>query len=122
MTSCAFIYFFPISILLSNDVQLNPGPRLTYRNLYVSHWNANSLSVNNFSKVDLISGYEINNLFISLFDVNIFSGVVPQNYGEHSFRLTLELFSLFLYHRLLCAKLSTSHLNHIKPQREPVQG
>ena len=55
------ILIFSINILLSGDVEANPGPgppsMNIYSNLSVCHWNAGSLPVHNFVKIDLIKAF-----------------------------------------------------------------
>ena len=43
-------------ILLSGDIELNPGPK-RYFNLKVCHWNLNSLRSNNFAKLTSLQAY-----------------------------------------------------------------
>ena len=55
------ILIFSINILLSGDVEANPGPGPPSMNIYnklsVCHWNAGSLPVQNFVKIDLIKAF-----------------------------------------------------------------
>ena len=45
-------------ILLSGDVEINPGPRRnTDKTFLISHWNLNSLLANNYNKLFLLRAY-----------------------------------------------------------------
>ena len=58
------VLVFADNILLSGDIELNPGPRISdCQNLSVSHWNVNSLSVHDFTKLDLIKAFNSNHDF-----------------------------------------------------------
>ena len=43
----------PFLILLSGDIETNPGPKL----ISVCYWNLNSISAHNFTKISLLTGY-----------------------------------------------------------------
>ena len=52
--------------MLSGDVEENPGPKhKPCQNFSICHWNVNSVSAHNFSKVPLLRAY----MFIHKFDV-----------------------------------------------------
>ena len=43
---------------LSRDIELNPGPKSnSYKHFTACHWNLNSISAHNFSKVSLLNAY-----------------------------------------------------------------
>ena len=49
---------YTLVISLCGDVEVNPGPRTKANNSFlVFHWNINSISANNFSKVCLLRTY-----------------------------------------------------------------
>ena len=53
------LFFFlmkSLLILLSGDIELNPGPK-RYFNLKVCHWNLNSLPSHNFAKLTSLQAY-----------------------------------------------------------------
>ena len=60
-----FPYKFPLLarlysllISLSGDVELNPGPkRVSISNISICHWNVNSISAHNYTKLFLIKTY-----------------------------------------------------------------
>ena len=53
-------------ILLSGDIESNPGPREKENTLSVCHWNLNSVWVDNFSKIAQITA------FLSVHNFDIF--------------------------------------------------
>ena len=60
------IWLYSILIKLSGDVEENPGPkRKPCQSFSICHWNVNSVSAYNFSKVSLLRAY----IFIHEFDV-----------------------------------------------------
>ena len=62
-------------ILLSNDIQLNPGPQPNLQNncLNFINWNLNSLTKDNFQRVDLIEAHNsiFNYYLISVCETNL---------------------------------------------------
>ena len=44
-------------ILLSGDIELNPGPRINTRDLSISQWNLNSVWVDDFAKIAQMSAF-----------------------------------------------------------------
>ena len=49
---------YSILILLSADVELNPGPkRASTSNISMSHWTLNSISAHNYTKLFLLKAY-----------------------------------------------------------------
>ena len=68
MTVLCLRYIWRSSILvkLSDDVEENPGPKAKpCQSISICHWNVNSVSANNFSKVSPLRAY----IFIHKFDV-----------------------------------------------------
>ena len=64
----SFLYLFirydfaawsiPFSILLSGDIETNPGPKPIARQSFsICHWNLNSISAYNFTKISLLTAY-----------------------------------------------------------------
>ena len=48
-------WFYSLLLLLSGDVELNPGPKRNYSNAFsICHWNLNSISAHNYAKVFLL--------------------------------------------------------------------
>ena len=51
-------WLYSLLILLSTDVELNPGPkRVSTSNISICHWNLNSISANNYIKLSLLKAY-----------------------------------------------------------------
>ena len=48
----------PFSILLSGDIETNPGPKpIAGQSFSICHWNLNSISARNFTKISLLTAY-----------------------------------------------------------------
>ena len=63
-------------ILLSADVELNPGPkRASTRNISICHWNLNSISAHNYTKLFLLKAY----IAIHKFDIICLSETYPDS-------------------------------------------
>ena len=61
-----YIWRSSILVKLSDDVEENPGPKAKpCQSISICHWNVNSVSANNFSKVSPLRAY----IFIHKFDV-----------------------------------------------------
>ena len=61
-----FVSFFSRKLLLSGDIETNPGPRRNLSNHFtICHWNLNSISAHNFAKVQLLKAY----LAVHKFDI-----------------------------------------------------
>ena len=53
-----FVYLFPRKLLLSGDIETNPGLKYNLNNHFtICHWNLNSISAHNFAKVQLLRAY-----------------------------------------------------------------
>ena len=51
-------WFYSLLLLLSGDVELNPGPKHNYSNAFsICHLNLNSISAHNYAKVFLFKAY-----------------------------------------------------------------
>ena len=51
-------WFYSLLLLLSGDVELNPGPKRNSSNTFlIYHWNLNSISADNYAKVFLFKAY-----------------------------------------------------------------
>ena len=51
-------WLYSLLILLSADVELNPGPkRASASNISICHWNLNSISAHNYTKLFLLKAY-----------------------------------------------------------------
>ena len=64
---CIFIPFIRLALILSGDIEINPGPTIT-RNQYpgpamrdqslsLCHWNLNGIAANNYIKISLLEAY-----------------------------------------------------------------
>ena len=52
------LWLCKLHINLNGDIELNPGPKSnSCENFSVCHWNLNSISAHNFSKVSLLNAY-----------------------------------------------------------------
>ena len=52
------LWLYSLLILLSADIELNPGPKLAFtRNISICHWNLNSISAHNCIKLFLLKAY-----------------------------------------------------------------
>ena len=48
----------PFLILLSGDIEMNPGPKpIAGQSFSICHWNLNSISAHNFTKISLLTAY-----------------------------------------------------------------
>ena len=67
-------------ILLSNDIQLNPGPEYHKNFLTFMNWNLNSLTKNNFERVHLVEAHNLifNYDLISICETNLTDSLVPE--------------------------------------------
>ena len=67
--SCSYLYhvwLFPRLMHLSSDIEKNPGPLKDFSQTFsIGHWNLNSLSAHNFTKVALLKAY----LSVQRFDI-----------------------------------------------------
>ena len=54
-----YIWYDSRIIILSGDIETNPGPKNSFSNqsLGINHWNVNSLSSHIYKKVSLLSGF-----------------------------------------------------------------
>ena len=51
-------WLYSLLILLSTDVELNPGPKRAFtRNISICHWNLNSISAHNYIKLFFLRAY-----------------------------------------------------------------
>ena len=61
-----FVSFLSRRLLLSGDIETNPGPRRNLSNHFtICHWNLNSISAHNFANVQLLKAY----LAVHKFDI-----------------------------------------------------
>ena len=53
------ITFLSLLLILSSDVELNPGPKkdISKRNFSIAHWNLNSIAAQNFVKLSQLEAY-----------------------------------------------------------------
>ena len=58
MVSCIFFWFYIKKIILSGDVEINPGPQFKrYQEFSICHWNLSSIATHGFIKVSLLKVY-----------------------------------------------------------------
>ena len=83
---------FLITILLSWDIELNPGPPTNIgQNLSVFHYNVNSLSVHNFSKISLIKAFNAIHHFDIIFISETF---LDSSFSSDLRELTIENYTM----------------------------
>ena len=59
----------PFSLLLSGDIETNPGPKpIAGQSFSICHWNLNSISAHNFTKISLLTAY----VLVHDFDLFVF--------------------------------------------------
>ena len=58
MASCIFFWFYIKKIILSGDVETNPGPQSKRcQEFSICHWNLNGIATLSFLKVSLLKAY-----------------------------------------------------------------
>ena len=83
--------FVLLCLLLSGDIEINPGPGKRETNLSVCHWNLNSVWVDDFSKIDQISA------FLEVHEFDIFcigESFLNSEINDDDQRLAIENYSL----------------------------
>ena len=71
-----YIWLYSILVKLSGDVEENPGPKpKPCQSFSICHWNVNSVSAHNFSKVSLLRAY----IPVHKFDVICISETFPNS-------------------------------------------
>ena len=72
---------YSLLILLSTDVELNPGPkRASTSNISICHWNLNSISAHNYTKLFLLKAYIVVHKFeIYLSETNLDSSTTSDD-------------------------------------------
>ena len=76
------VWLCKLHVNLSRDIELNPGPKSNSRENYsVCHWNLNSISAHNFSKVLLLNAYSSLHSFdiICLSETYLDSSILSHN-------------------------------------------
>ena len=54
---CVFVPFIRLALLISGDIETNPGPERCNQNISLCHWNLNGIAANNFVKISLLEAY-----------------------------------------------------------------
>ena len=55
-----YLTWFITIILLSGDIEINPGPKSSSRECFsICHWNLNSISAQSYTKVSLLTAYNL---------------------------------------------------------------
>ena len=58
ITYLYFLWYHKQRLILSNDIEVNPGPKLdSSQNFTICYWNLNSIAAHNFSKINLLKTY-----------------------------------------------------------------
>ena len=58
ITYLHFLWYHKQRLILSNNIELNPGPKLdSSENFTICHWNSNSIIAHNFSKINILKAY-----------------------------------------------------------------
>ena len=52
-----FIPFIRLALIVSGDIETNPGPENCNKNISFCHWNINGIAANNFVKISLLEAY-----------------------------------------------------------------
>ncbi len=53
-----FVPFIRLSLLISGDIEINPGPeKPCCQDISLCHWNLNGIAANNFVKISLLEAY-----------------------------------------------------------------
>ena len=87
---CLFAFVL-ICLLLSGDIEINPGPSEREKALSVCHWNLNSVWVDDFSKIDQISAFLESHQF-DIFCIG--ESFLNSEIEDDDQRLTIENYSL----------------------------
>ena len=94
-------------VLLSSDVEINPGPKRTPKAiLSICHWNLNSISAHNYVKLSLLRAYLAFHQFgvICLSEtylnsnVVVASGLHPSPHRNCHHQILFKKFNLQIYH------------------------
>ena len=54
---CIFIPFIRLALIISGDVEINPGPVTSNQNLSFCHWNLNGIAAHDYVKISLLEAY-----------------------------------------------------------------
>ena len=58
ITYLHFLWYHKQRLILSNDIEVNPGPKLdSSQNFTICHWNLNSIAAHTFSKINILKAY-----------------------------------------------------------------
>ena len=58
ITYLHFLWYHKQRLILSNDIEVNPGPKLdSSQNFTICHWNLNSIAAHTFSKINFLKAY-----------------------------------------------------------------
>ena len=61
-------WYIPFSILLSGNTETNPGPKsIAGQGFSICHWNLNSISAHNFTKISFLTAYVLVHNFDIIF-------------------------------------------------------
>ena len=85
---------YSLLILLSADVELNPGPKRAFtRNISICHWNLNSISAHNYIKLFLLKAY----IAIHKFDIIcLLETYLDPSITSDDYNLAISEFNLIL--------------------------
>ena len=92
-TGFYFVCCVILTLFISGDVELNPGPKNTKSSSYFSlcHWNLNSLLARDFSKLPLIEAYNTHHNFDM---ICLSKTYLDSSYADDDTRLNLKDFIL----------------------------
>ena len=78
-------WFHRLLLLLSGDVELNPGQKRNFSNTFsICHWNLNSISAHNYAKVFLLKAYiAIHKFDIICISETYFHSSTPSGHGHN---------------------------------------
>ena len=77
-----YLTWFITMILLSGDIEINPGPKSSSRECFsICHWNLNSISAQSYTKVSLLTAYNLIHNFdiICVSETFLYSETAPND-------------------------------------------
>ena len=90
ITYLHFLWHHKQTLILSNDTEVNPGPKLdSSQNLTIYHWNLNSIAAYTFLKINLLKAY------LTIHKTGIVC--LSETYFDSSFLVNDENFRVTIY-------------------------
>ena len=83
--------YIRLALIMSGDIESNPGPETCDKNISVCHWNLNGIAANNFIKISLLEAYNT----MHNFDIICISETfLDSSYPIDDQRLSLEGYTM----------------------------